>query len=193
MTTQLTDSVRLDGDVHDLVGHDGDDLWQAKAAGVPVVMASTACWRGYVCSYAIVDGRLVLDQLDAMIGRYDDDDRLVPIAPPPINGRVARPLTPGRGQIFNAAYVDLGLALDVTATLVAARDPLGEPDGVEAMPWEYRSVARLDVVRGVLRGRVDLSAAMVEVRAALAAADLDRAGVALDRAGLSWLRPRLRT
>jgi len=37
-----------------------------------------------------------------------------------------------------------------------------------------------------------VSAAMADVRAGLAAADLDRTGVALDRAGLSWLRPRLR-
>lgn len=49
-------------------------------------MASTACWRGYVCKYVVVCERMQLDQLEAKLGR-DEDELLRLVEPPVLHGR----------------------------------------------------------------------------------------------------------
>jgi hypothetical protein len=68
MTAQVADSLLWNGIEHDIVAI--DDVWpfSPRAHGFEPVSPYTACWRGYVAHYAIVEGRLVLRQLDIGLG-----------------------------------------------------------------------------------------------------------------------------
>lgn len=192
MTRQIPDTLRLDQVAYDLLPHDGPELWRPEAAAVPVVMSSTACWRGYVCAYAVSQGRLVLDSLRAMVGRYDADETFVAVPPPAIHGRFPTIHPPGQGQNFNATYRDLDLAIDYTGFLAIGQNPVDDFGWVESMPWDYGTVLGLHCDHGIITGKTDLSDAMNEVRAALQHADLTGAQAVLARHGMAWLAPRLR-
>lgn len=184
MTAQVPDTLWIDGAEHDLVAVRGSGLFDPAAHGLPVVMASTACYRGYACGYAVADDRLELDTLEAMVGRYAGDD-FVAIEPPGIGGRAPERIG-GRGQAFNVVYCGLALAIPFTGQLLIASDRIDELS-VEmgfAPAWTYRRVWQLDFDRGGLRGREDLSTAMATARA-----QGPRPGrlPSFDRADLAWI------
>lgn len=125
MTAQLLDTVCFDGQRFDLVRVDGRGLFEPAAFGLSVVMASTAAWRGYVCAYEIVDDQLELKQLEAMVGRYDND-RFVVVPPVLLHDREGMPAQ----GMFNTCYTDLGLPVLYTGKLTLGADRTGEPDAV---------------------------------------------------------------
>jgi len=193
MTAQVPDRIRIDGVTHDLVGDHGAGLWRAADAGVPVLMASTNVGRGYLCTYALDGDRLVLDQLDARIGSWDDAlDRFVPVPFPVLHGRAAQAPPAGERDMFNASYRELAAPVPFTGELLAGDGRLPEADdAIDALPWGYRRVTRLRCRDGVVTSRDDLTAAVADVRAALAAADSAGARRALEAAELAWLVPRV--
>lgn len=137
MTAQIPDTVRVDGQVYDLVAARGHGLFDPAAHGLAVVMASTAAWRGYVCAYELAGDLLRLDRLDAMVGRYVDD-LVVALPLPPIHGR---PGEPGR-DMFNALYTHLALPIAFTGELVLGADRTGEPVAT-VEPSLYRHLLNL--------------------------------------------------
>lgn len=187
MTYQVPDTVYLDGREYVLTAH-GPGLWDPAAAGVSVVMASTACWRGYTCGYAIVKDRLMLEKVDAKIGRYDGED-FVALDLPVINGQRGQATS---HQGFNAQYRALAVAMAYTGELVLGSDELQSDGGeIEAVPWRYRMATRLHCNAGTITGRDDISEVMSAVRTALSGADAASARDALAGAELSWLTKQL--
>ena len=63
MTAQISDSVRVNDITYDLCGVRGEGLFDPEALGIETSAPHTACWRGFVCGYAIANHRLVLDEL----------------------------------------------------------------------------------------------------------------------------------
>jgi hypothetical protein len=187
MTIQVPDTIDLDGTRHDLAGIDGHGLWRPADAGLPVVMASTACWRGYVCAYAVESGRLLLEGIEAMVGRFGDDDDFVAIEAPPLNGSPPIPLSRGNGEMFNTRYRQLSLAVAFDGVLIAGGDRVSDAGAVQVVPWEYGRVLHLRFLAGELVETIDLSVAMDEIRSSLAVGDSDGARQRLERAGLAWL------
>jgi hypothetical protein len=59
MTGQIADTVVYDGEGHVVTGVSGGGLFELEAYRMAPDRVSTACWRGYVCSYAIRDDRLL--------------------------------------------------------------------------------------------------------------------------------------
>jgi hypothetical protein len=192
MTAQIPDRIRIDGVVHDLVGDHGTGLWRASDAGVPVLMASTNLGRGYLCTYGLVGDRLVLDELDARIGSWDEElDRLVRVPFPVLHGRDAQAPPAASRDMFNASYRELAAPVPFTGELLAGDGLLPEADAtVDALPWGYARVTRLRCHDGLVTYRDDLTSAVATVRAALTGADPARARRALEQAQLAWLVPR---
>ena len=164
MTAQLPDTVLFEDQTYDLAGVEGEGLFEPARYGLEVVMASTACWRGYLCTYAVVEDRLLLEAIDAMAGRYEGDD-FFPVELPVIHGHAGERVG-GRGAMFNAAYRGLGLPIAFTGQLVLGDglmeelfDEVGAPP-----PWVYRRVLRLRFSGGALTGREDLSEEMAGIR-----------------------------
>jgi hypothetical protein len=61
MTAQIPDEFRYMGELYSLIGLKGSPLYTPLDFGITPMMASTACYRGYVMRYDCVDGQLILD------------------------------------------------------------------------------------------------------------------------------------
>jgi hypothetical protein len=71
MTAQISDSVVYRGKPHGIAGINGSGLFDPSGHGVRPVMISTACWRGYYCTYEVADGTLLLTKVNIGLGEED--------------------------------------------------------------------------------------------------------------------------
>ena len=74
MTAQVNDTVVYSDQEFSLAGINGDGLFEPDQIGLEVTMISTACWRGFYCTYTVIDQALFLTQLVA--GLTDSDRAL---------------------------------------------------------------------------------------------------------------------
>ena len=72
MTAQISDQFIYRGKPHSLAGINGSGLFDPVEHGIQPVPISTACWRGYHCTYEVADGSLLLTKVN--IG-LDENDR----------------------------------------------------------------------------------------------------------------------
>ncbi len=73
MTAQVPDFVLLQGVEFALAGVNDEGLFVAEAHGITPSMISTACWRGYICWYAVPNQGLILDRLVPGAASTPDD------------------------------------------------------------------------------------------------------------------------
>ena len=67
MTAQISDDVFYQDEMHTLAAMRGSGLFDPRDHGIDSPIAvNTACWRGFACTYGVVDGLLQLREL--MIG-----------------------------------------------------------------------------------------------------------------------------
>ena len=153
MTAQIADTVLYQGERYHLVG--GGPLYDPRQDGMEPSMFSTACWRGYICTFAVTGNGLLLHELTLHVagGAFR-----------PING--VRPHAEGG----RATYRDLNLALAHSGELLLGAEPLpawythmGYPQ-----PHGYATVIALAFEGGRLIEVRDLSADMAALRARLA-------------------------
>ncbi|MFO0826166.1 MAG: hypothetical protein U0792_24125 [Gemmataceae bacterium] len=71
MTAQISDTFRYRKKPRSLAGVNGSGLFDPAQQGVKAVGWSTACWRGFHCSYEVVDGALFLTQVNLGLGEED--------------------------------------------------------------------------------------------------------------------------
>src|SRR5262249_8997576 len=64
LTAQFSDQVRFAEAEWALAGANGTGLFEPSDHGVTVRVANTACWRGFVCTYAVSDGLLTRNDRD---------------------------------------------------------------------------------------------------------------------------------
>jgi len=115
VTGQVHDQVLYREEAYDLVGFDGEPLFDPEAYGFHPVWSSTACWRGYVCRYAVARDVFVLDRLAINHAEGEEDATTPPPAPPSLNGkRATRP----RRAFFEYEYRKLGLRVPFTGRLL---------------------------------------------------------------------------
>jgi hypothetical protein len=164
MTAQFPDTFVLDGRTFALVGVKGSGLFDPAGHGMHPVGTCTACWRGYVCRYGLRDGRLVLDQLQAELGHFEDNT----FRPEPgsiLNG-VAPIVASDPHVLFNNIYPDLALAIPFTGRLLIADDfiqSLYVHMGFHPA-WKYRTVLELAFEAGQELDVHDMSAQMEALR-----------------------------
>ncbi len=63
MTAQINDTCFHRKIRFEVAGISGSGLFEPASIGVNTVMMSTACWRGYIAHYSILDGELFLTRL----------------------------------------------------------------------------------------------------------------------------------
>jgi hypothetical protein len=71
MTAQISDVVVYLGKPHSVAGINGAGLFNPADHGISPVMISTACWRGFHCTYEVADGSLLLTRVN--IGLAGED------------------------------------------------------------------------------------------------------------------------
>ncbi|MHA1137401.1 MAG: hypothetical protein ACTSSE_13030 [Candidatus Thorarchaeota archaeon] len=156
MTAQIPDQFRYEGEAYDLVGFDGETLYEPLDFGITTQMASTACWRGYQMFYDCKDGKLILDHIHART-----DDKIT------VNGVTPRESGDGNQMVFfNTFYENLGLKTKFTGTLLLAKDFISEMYvhmGFQS-PDAFRTVLEIHVKDGDITKVKDLSEKMEERR-----------------------------
>jgi hypothetical protein len=71
MTAQISDTVCYQGRDFSIAGVNGDGLFDPAGIGLKVVMLSTACYRGFYCTYSVVDEHLRLTRLTVGFDKQD--------------------------------------------------------------------------------------------------------------------------
>lgn len=126
-------------------------------------MASTACWRGYLCTYEVARDTLHLACLQ--INHQPTDARAsILLRPPALAGVEA--VKAEQGYIGQWKFKDVALALPYSGGLVIARDFLREHDVHMGFhpAWKYQHVHELLFDDGRLIEARDLSAEMAAIR-----------------------------
>jgi hypothetical protein len=174
MTAQFSDNVRyLDRDLA-LSGVKGSELFEPKRHGLEPQMQSTACWRGFVCTYAVSDGGLFLEEL--RIGLSPPEEQEVQAGRgKPLFGQTPRYVDAWDEHIV---YERLHAPVAFSGGLLVAADFIRElyvHMGFHPA-WKYREVHELLFEKGRLVEARDCSQAMHGVRERLRESLSGRAG-----------------
>jgi len=156
----MSDVIVVGGDEFAVVEPAVGVLFDARTHGVMPVSMHSANTRGELARFRVVEGQLLLS--DLQVGSID--------TPPPINGVEAA--TDEHGQVWT--YLGLDLLIDWSGDLIAGADPILDLY-VHAgfLPvWHYERVIAFDVDAGVVRAQEDRSEAVAEFREAQLDADV---------------------
>lgn len=115
MTAQFSDRVKYRGKSYSIAGKNGTGLFDPPAHGLTPVGKCSACWRGFVCSYAVEDGMLLLDSLAVCLD--DPAPDLFDVSPTPYEGEI---------RLFDAVYDNLDHCVPYTGGLLLAADFIEE-------------------------------------------------------------------
>jgi hypothetical protein len=67
MTAQFNDSIKIGTEYYAIAGIKGRGLFDPATLGIKTTMMSTACYRGYTCTYALLDHTLCLTELHVSV------------------------------------------------------------------------------------------------------------------------------
>jgi hypothetical protein len=185
VTAQVPDQVRWRDRSWTLAGIDGAGLFDPLAVGLRPVMLHTACWRGFICSYAVVGDRLRLEALEVGLDRETaalaSEGRA-----PEIHGRQPTQQTGGVAW----RYEDLALAVPFTGRLLLADGFIRElyvHMGFQPA-WKYETVHELEFDDGRLLLATDRSAEMAATRAEATAQGRPTAGGSGPGSIIDWIK-----
>jgi len=163
MTAQVQDSLHYLGEQHMLAAFSDGEPFSPIDAGYQPVMASTACWRGYMCGYEVKDGLLHLRELwvnhqsgDAPKTRHQQ--------PPDLKG--VKAVRSDKSFIGDWHFSDVGLPIAYTGGLVIGRNFIRElyvHMGFHPA-WKYQHVHELVFEQGRLVEARDASVEMARLR-----------------------------
>jgi hypothetical protein len=158
MTAQMPDEIEFNTVKYNIAGVKGKDLFKPEKYNIRPDGLSTACWRGHICHYKIVEDRLILDSLEVFL---DEGER------PILQGREPREQSFLDGEGFcDWRYDNLNLEIDFSGRLLLARDfiddlyvHLGHHPA-----WKYVKVLELTFRHGRLIAHDDVSGRIAEIR-----------------------------
>jgi hypothetical protein len=183
MTAQIPETVRIKGKHHALCGIRGEGLFDPEKHGIEPAAPHTACWRGFVCGYAIVDNRLVLDEIEVWSDstRWQHNLALLEV----LFGEDLE-LDEGNHR-FHASR--LGYVIPFTGALLLGDGFIQELDAHMGFhpPSTYKKVLELTFESGLLLSESDRSLQMAEIRRQASRDDTDR-GLDLD----GWIHDSFR-
>jgi hypothetical protein len=151
MTAQINDTCFHRKINFTIVGISGRGLFEPARMGLRPAFMNTACWRGYVAHYSILDGELFLTSLEIALDDY-----------PPLFGVSPTPATYG-GYLYRGFQSPVSF----TGSLLLADgfiDELFETNETHP-PWKYERVREVIFDGGRALEEYDRSAQMADVRA----------------------------
>ena len=161
MTAQVPESVIFEDREFDLCGLKGEDPFKPEAHGLSPKPLHTACWRGFVCTFAVRDERLVLEELEVGLRSWGPDDGGDSESPPIAGVEAQRNEKQG-----TAFYRSMSLPLEFTGRILIGRDFIGAlyvHMGFQKA-CTYREVVELVFEGGQLVESRNMSDAMKEIR-----------------------------
>jgi hypothetical protein len=176
VTAQIDDIVNYADASWSLAGVNGNALFDPKAHGIVARPASTACWRGFVCTYALRDGALFLDEVDVALD----------VTPPPLFGVEAQ--SPHDPLEFTASYKSLARPVSFTGGILLARGFLKRlyvHMGFHPA-WKYKHVLEVELEAGCVRSVSDCTQAMADIRNRLSGKDRPESGASVSEIS-AWI------
>ena len=143
MTMQATDWVLYNGDEYELLGDSTRELPMLKRYGFEPSAWMTACWRGYIAKYEIVDNSLYLTHLI-----IQDRNKLYP----EISG-----VEPEVGSEIIPEYSGIRESIPITGSIVIGRDEAYTVLFDFRAVHNYSVVFKLQLRDGMIYSIVDLS------------------------------------
>jgi hypothetical protein len=153
MTAQMSDSFLLEEKKFLLVGVNGSGLFNPSDHNMQPLPRITSCWRGYVCTYKVLQNELLLDSL---LINLDHEGPAIKDIPPVFSNQ----------GTFNNTYSDLDLHMDFTGDLLIAQgfiQQLYVHMGFHPA-WKYETVFELTVANGHVLETKDVSENMAGLR-----------------------------
>ena len=163
VTAQQPDVVLVDRVHFEIVGVEGGPLFDPSTEGIEPSMITTACWRGYICTYTTAGGRLRLRNLELGVksilnGEQLTEDSVV------LGVKVGMPL-------WSYVLRRLSLPVPFSGGLLLGKGfirSLYEHMGFHPA-WKYERVLELLLTDGVVTDCLDRSSAVAEVRSKIEA------------------------
>ncbi|QSQ20431.1 hypothetical protein JY651_35015 [Pyxidicoccus parkwayensis] len=162
MTAQISDSFRYRDRGFRLTGVKGSGLFDPTRHGLQPQMMSTACYRGFICSYSVTDGGLFLEELCIGLSNVEKlkarHGRGMPLF-----GKTPRCSDETHQQVM---YEALHARVPFSGGLLLANGFIRElyvHMGFHPA-WKFQEVHELLFEEGVLLEEIDCSAAMARVR-----------------------------
>jgi hypothetical protein len=155
MTAQFHDLFRYQAREFSVVGVD-HELFKPSDFQLSPIPASTACWRGTLALYTILDVQLILETLSVNLPTPQG---------PMINGIPSSGRT-GRYTMFNNVYQNLNISIPYTGSILLGTDFIRElyvHMGFHPA-WKYNTVIELIFENGKLIRESDISEAMARLR-----------------------------
>jgi hypothetical protein len=164
MTAQVHDSFTYQGEEYSVVGISGRGLFQPQEHGLTPVATSSACWRGFQCTYALVDDRLGLSKL--YVGLDQKAEQLAKLGKGPVLGSALPQRSRERSAMGEWFFQDPTIEIRYSGGLLLGADFIQELYvhlGFHPA-WKYRRVHELLFEAGMLTKAVDRSEFMSQVR-----------------------------
>jgi hypothetical protein len=163
MTAQFQDTVHLGAAAYALTAIDGTGLFDPAAHSLTPTALSSACWRGFICTYRVEQDALLLTHLEIALSKEQHSQR-----PPLLFGQAAtiapaKAIHPGALRYMVAAPIAFTGRL-----LLGAKRVSGIYLNMGFQPaWLYRDVHELTLADGRLLSMIDHSSFAAEARATL--------------------------
>src|SRR5262245_43548610 len=180
MTAQTSDKVFYRDTAFSVAGVNGSGLFEPSEYGIRPAMISTACWRGYHCTYEVAGGSLLLAKVN--LGLAEEDRAAAERGEGPrLFGRVPRRyIIHGRRVVHDAAGSGEEASWESDDFAVEGlREPVPFTGGlllgtgfIEDQyvhmgfhpAWKFREVHELVFDRGLVVKEADRSAELAEFR-----------------------------
>jgi len=157
MTAQAPDQFFYRDQKLDLVGIKGNELPVPIDFGIETVMASTACWRGYIMRYRVIETRLILEGF-WLNSKNDELPEINGIKPIKLSKETAIE-GDWMHNMFRNEYKNLDMTIPFNGSLWLAKDFIDSEYvhmGFQS-PTAYRTVLKFDFKDGIIVNLEDKS------------------------------------
>lgn len=164
MTAQFSDQFVYKNQDYSIAGINGEGLFSPYKYGLSPHGTCTACWKGFITTYALEGQQLILYALDINIDKLK---RRYPWSPkvPSLNG--VKPSGEGRmSSFFDYHFEDIGLKNEYNGGILIGSEfimDLYVHMGYHPA-WKYEKVHELIFEKGILVKDLDISDKMKEYR-----------------------------
>ena len=159
MTSQIQDEIEYRAKRYAITAIEGVGMFDPSDHGVRPRMLSTACWRGYICTYRIEDDALLLSQVELGLPTDSQHAGLRLFGHEPSKNH-------GATMHSDAAFYELAEPIAFTGRLLLGADFV---EGVYlnmgfSPAWLYHDVHEVTFTSGRLTDSTDHSTALAELR-----------------------------
>ncbi|WP_448269668.1 hypothetical protein [Nostoc sp. DSM 114159] len=164
MTGQISDQLIYKSQIFCIAGVDGVGLFEPTQHGFSPQCGTTACWRGYCCTYKVIEETLYLKELiislslkEKLMIKHGRGRDFIGVFPSLRHTHVGHP---------SAIYDDLNHLVEFTGSLLAGNNFINNLYvhlGFQSA-YKYEEVHELIFENGYLMQSIDRSEEMAEIR-----------------------------